>query len=73
MRAVCTVAALPIEPPTHDECPFCEGLAGRHDWALVDDQTDSLAFISPRPLRSGHILVIATRAEKRACDKRPNE
>jgi histidine triad (HIT) family protein len=52
---------LPIEPPAHDLCPFCEGLAGRHDWAIVDDQPDSLAFITPRPLRSGHVLVILKR------------
>jgi histidine triad (HIT) family protein len=52
---------LPIEPPVHDPCPFCEGLAGRHDWAIVDDQPDSLAFITPRPLRLGHVLVILKR------------
>lgn len=52
---------MPIAPPALDPCPFCEGLAGRHDWAIVDDQPDSLAFIAPKPLRSGHVLVILKR------------
>jgi histidine triad (HIT) family protein len=64
---------VPIEPPTHDACPFCEGLAGRHDWAIVDDQPDSLAFISPRPLRSGHVLVILKRHAPTILDLSPEE
>jgi histidine triad (HIT) family protein len=52
---------VPIEPPEHQICPFCEGLAGRHDWAIVDDRPLSLAFIVPRPTRRGHVLVILKR------------
>lgn len=69
----CSVISLPIEPPAHDPCPFCEGLAGRHDWAIVDDQPDSLAFITPRPLRSGHVLVILKRHAPTILDLYPEE
>ena len=64
---------MPIEPPAHDACPFCEGLAGRHDWAIVDDQPESLAFITPRPLRSGHVLVISKRHAPTILDLSPDE
>lgn len=64
---------MPIEPPAHDPCPFCEGLAGRHDWAIVDDLPDSLAFIGPRPLRSGHVLVILKRHAPTILDLSPEE
>ena len=62
-----------IEPPTHDACPFCEGLAGRHDWAIVEDLPESLAFITPRPLRSGHVLVILKRHAPTILDLSPDE
>jgi histidine triad (HIT) family protein len=52
---------VPISVPEQAVCPFCEGLAGRHDWAIVDDRQGSLAFITPRPLRRGHVLVIVKR------------
>lgn len=52
---------MPIEAPKHEPCPFCEGLAGRHDWAIVDERPLSLAFIAPWPLRWGHVLVILKR------------
>ena len=64
---------MPIEPPTHDACPFCEGLAGRHDWAIVEDLPESLAFITPRPLRSGHVLVILKRHAPTILDLSPDE
>lgn len=64
---------MPIEPPARDPCPFCEGLAGRHDWAIVDDQPESLAFITPRPLRSGHVLVISKRHAPTILDLSPDE
>lgn len=64
---------MPIEPPAHDPCPFCEGLAGRHDWAIIDDQPESLAFITPRPLRSGHVLVILKRHAATILDLSPEE
>lgn len=72
-RAVIPSSAVPIEPPAHDPCPFCEGLAGRHDWAIVDDQRESLAFITPRPLRSGHVLVILKRHAPTILDLSPEE
>lgn len=64
---------MPIGIPIHELCPFCEGLAGRHDWAIVDDGPDSLAFISPRPLRAGHVLVILKRHAPTILDISPDE
>lgn len=52
---------MPLELPEHDRCPFCDGLAGRHDWAIIEDLPESLACISPKPLRVGHVLVILKR------------
>jgi histidine triad (HIT) family protein len=69
----CSVAAVPITPPELDPCPFCDGLAGKHDWAIVDEVADSLAFIAPRPLRSGHVLVILKRHAPTVLDLSPDE
>lgn len=64
---------MPIELPSHDPCPFCEGVAGRHDWALVDDLPESLAFIVPKPLRTGHVLLIPKRHAPTIFDLSPDE
>lgn len=64
---------MPIEPPTNDPCPFCEGLAGRHDWAIIEELSDSLAFIPRYPLRTGHVLVILKRHAPTLLDISPDE
>lgn len=74
MIARCNVAAdVPLQPPTHDVCPFCSGLAGEHDWAIVEDRPGSLAFIAPKPLRTGHVLVILKRHAATILDLTPDE
>lgn len=64
---------MPIELPANDPCPFCEGLAGRHDWAIIEELPDSLAFIPRYPLRTGHVLVILKRHAPTILDLSPDE
>ena len=64
---------MPLQPPVHEPCPFCEGLAGHHDWAIVEETAESLAFIAPWPLRTGHVLVILKRHAPTLLDLAPAE
>ena len=64
---------MPLQPPVNDPCPFCEGLAGAHDWAIVEETAESLAFITPKPLRTGHVLVILKRHAPTLLDLTPDE
>lgn len=64
---------MPLPPPVNEPCPFCEGLAGHHDWAIVDETAESLAFITPKPLRTGHVLVILKRHAPTLLDLTPDE
>jgi histidine triad (HIT) family protein len=64
---------MPLRPPIIEPCPFCEGLAARHDWAIVEETAESLAFITPKPLRTGHVLVILKRHAPTLLDLAPDE
>ena len=64
---------MPLRPPVNDPCPFCQGLGGRHDWAIVEETAESLAFITPKPLRTGHVLVILKRHAPTLLDLTPDE
>lgn len=66
-----------LEVPDRGPCPFCEYFAGRGEWAgqwaIVEDLEETLAFISPKPLRSGHVLVILKRHAPTILDLTPDE
>ena len=39
---------MPIEIPQHERCPFCNLVAGRSTFAVVEDTLHTLAFLPPR-------------------------
>jgi histidine triad (HIT) family protein len=52
---------MPIEVPQPERCPFCRFLSGGGQWAIVDDQPDTIAFLPARQSGTGHVLVIPKR------------
>lgn len=66
-----------LELPGRAPCPFCEYLAGGGEWAgqwaIVEELRETLAFIAPKPLRSGHVLVILKRHAPTILDLTPDE
>jgi histidine triad (HIT) family protein len=52
---------MPIDIPEGD-CVFCRRIAGqRDDWAVIDEDDLTLAFINPRQFEEGQSLVIPRR------------
>ena len=43
---------------TEEPCPFCEIVAGRAQAQIVEEWTDTLAFVPLDPMVEGHLLVI---------------
>lgn len=52
---------MPIDVPQRDRCPFCSYIAGRTQFALVEELADTLALLPPRQCGLGHVLVIPKR------------
>jgi histidine triad (HIT) family protein len=53
---------MPIDVPQRDRCPFCNYISERtQQWAVVDEQPETLAFLPPRQSGMGHVLVIPKR------------
>ena len=52
---------MPIDIPQRDRCAFCANLAGENRFAVVEELTQSIAFLPPRQHGTGHVLVIPRR------------
>ena len=53
---------MPFQLPEGDGCLFCERVAGtRDDWAVIDADDATVAFINPRQYEEGQALVIPRR------------
>ena len=52
---------MPIEIPTHEQCPFCGFSSGARQSAVVEDLPETFAFLNPRQFGRGHVLVIPKR------------
>jgi histidine triad (HIT) family protein len=57
---------MPFEIPSREPCPFCENVqlgvssGGVECVKLLEDEF-ALAFVAPRPIQAGHVLVISKR------------
>ena len=52
---------MPIEIPQQERCPFCRLVARETQFAIVEETTETLAFLPPRQNGHGHVLVIPKR------------
>ncbi|MEX0785800.1 MAG: HIT family protein [Dehalococcoidia bacterium] len=53
---------MPIELPKVDRCVFCERITGaRDDWAIIDEDDDTIAFVNQLQFEEGQALVIPRR------------
>jgi histidine triad (HIT) family protein len=67
-----------IEVPQRDPCPFCENVANARTsagtpCAVVEELTETFAFILPRQIASPHIVVITKRHAETLLDLTPDE
>ena len=52
---------MPIEVPQRDRCAFCNNLSGSNQVAVLEELSDTIAFLPPRQTGLGHVLVIPRR------------
>jgi histidine triad (HIT) family protein len=52
---------MPIDMPQRERCAFCSNIAGLNQFVVVEELSESFAFLPARQHGTGHVLVIPRR------------